>query len=139
MAVKAFEFEVSTKGFGDIIDVTEAVDGFVKESGLTQGIATVFIPGSTAGVTTIEYESGLLSDLKQALDRWVPTNLTYAHDARWGDGNGFAHVRSSLIKTSITIPFTRSKLMVGNWQQIVVIDFDNRPRKRRVVVQVMGE
>ncbi|MGQ9604552.1 MAG: secondary thiamine-phosphate synthase enzyme YjbQ [bacterium] len=139
MAVKTFEFEVSTKGFGDIIDVTEAVDGFVKESGLTQGIATVFIPGSTAGVTTVEYESGLLSDLKQAFDRWVPTNLTYAHDARWRDGNGFAHVRSSLVKTSITIPFTRSKLMVGNWQQIVVIDFDNRPRKRRVVVQVMGE
>lgn len=139
MAVKTFEFEVSTKGFADIVDITEKVDDLVKESGISEGIATVFIPGSTAGVTTVEYESGLLNDLKQALDRWVPTDINYAHNLRWGDGNGFAHVRSSLVKTSITIPFTRSKLMVGNWQQIVVIDFDNRPRRRRVVVQVMGE
>lgn len=139
MAVKTYDFHLNTKGFGDIIDVTERVADFVKKSTLSNGTATIFIPGSTAGVTTVEYESGLLSDLKAALDRWVPTDVEYAHDARWGDGNGFSHVRSSLIKASLTIPFTGSQLMVGTWQQIVVVDFDNRSRKRRVIVQVMGE
>jgi secondary thiamine-phosphate synthase enzyme len=139
MAVKTYDFHLNTKGFGDIIDVTERVEDLVKKSRLTNGIATVFIPGSTAGVTTVEYEGGLLTDLKAALDRLVPMDLAYDHDARWGDGNGFSHVRSSLMKASMTVPFTESNLMVGTWQQIVVVDFDNRSRKRRVIVQVMGE
>jgi secondary thiamine-phosphate synthase enzyme len=139
MAVRTYDFHLNTKGFGDIVDVTGRVQDLVKKSKFTEGIATVFIPGSTAGVTTVEYESGLLSDLKTALDRWVPTDMEYAHDARWGDGNGFSHVRSSLVKASLTVPFTGTQLMVGNWQQIVVVDFDNRSRKRRVIVQVMGE
>jgi secondary thiamine-phosphate synthase enzyme len=139
MAVKTYDFHLNTKGFGDIIDVSGRVADFVKKSTLSDGTATIFIPGSTAGVTTVEYESGLLADLKAALDRWVPTDVAYAHDARWGDGNGFSHVRSSLIKASLTVPFTGSQLMVGTWQQIVVVDFDNRSRKRRVIVQVMGE
>jgi secondary thiamine-phosphate synthase enzyme len=139
MAVKTYDFHLTTKGFGDIIDVTEQVQDLVKKSALADGTATVFIPGSTAGVTTVEYESGLIADLKAALDRWVPTDVAYAHDARWGDGNGFSHVRSSLMKASLTVPFSKSQLMVGTWQQIVVVDFDNRSRKRRVIVQVMGE
>ncbi len=139
MAVKTYDFQMTTKGFADIIDVTERVSRLVGESGLSDGLATVFVPGSTAGVTTVEFESGLVKDLKEAFERLAPTGVTYAHDARWGDGNGFSHVRSSLLKTSLTIPFKNSNLMLGTWQQIVIVDFDNRSRRRRVIVQVMGE
>ena len=139
MSVKSYDFHVDTKGYGDIIDVSLQVQELVRKSALTNGIATVFIPGSTASVTTVEFESGLLSDLQSAFDRLVPTELEYAHDARWGDGNGFSHVRAALIKASLSIPFSDGSLNLGHWQQIVVIDFDNRPRKRRVLVQVRGE
>jgi secondary thiamine-phosphate synthase enzyme len=139
MAVKSYDFHIDTKGYGDIIDVSEQVQELVSKSGLANGIATVFIPGSTASVTTVEYESGLLSDLKGAFDRIVPTEMEYAHDARWGDGNGFSHVRAALVKASLSVPFSDRALSLGHWQQIVVVDFDNRPRKRRVLVQVMGE
>jgi secondary thiamine-phosphate synthase enzyme len=139
MSVKSYDFHVDTKGYGDIIDVSKQVQDLVRKSGLTNGIATVFIPGSTASVTTVEFESGLLSDLQGAFDRLVPTELEYAHDARWGDGNGFSHVRAALVKASLSVPFSDGSLNLGHWQQIVVIDFDNRPRKRRVLVQVMGE
>ncbi|MFH1313205.1 MAG: secondary thiamine-phosphate synthase enzyme YjbQ [Candidatus Eisenbacteria bacterium] len=139
MAVKTFDMHLSTKGFGDMIDVTQQVQDLVKKSRLTEGIATVFIPGSTAAVTTVEYESGAVSDLKDAFDRLVPTDMTYAHNERWGDGNGFSHVRSALLKTSLTIPFTGGNLMLGRWQQVTVVDFDNGTRDRRVIVQVMGE
>ena len=139
MPVKTFDMHLSTKGFGDMIDVTEQVQDLVKKSRLADGIATVFIPGSTAAVTTVEYESGAVSDLKDAFDRLVPTEMTYAHNERWGDGNGFSHVRSALLKTSLTIPFTSGNLMLGRWQQIIVVDFDNGARDRRVVVQVMVE
>jgi secondary thiamine-phosphate synthase enzyme len=139
MSVKSYDFHVDTKGYGDIIDVSTQVQELVRKSALTNGIVTVFIPGSTASVTTVEFESGLLSDLQSAFDRLVPTELEYAHDARWGDGNGFSHVRAALMKASLSIPFSDGSLNLGHWQQIVVIDFDNRPRKRRVLVQVMGE
>jgi secondary thiamine-phosphate synthase enzyme len=139
MSVKSYDFHVDTKGYGDIIDVSKQVQELVRKSALSNGIATVFIPGSTASVTTVEFESGLLSDLQSAFDRLVPTELDYAHDARWGDGNGFSHVRAALIKASLSVPFSDGSLNLGHWQQIVVIDFDNRPRKRRVLVQVMGE
>ena len=139
MAVRTYEFELSTKGFADIIDVTDKVSALLKKSGLSDGLATVFVPGSTAGVTTVEFESGLVKDLKEAFERVAPSGLTYAHDARWGDGNGFSHVRSSLLKTSLTIPFSDGSLILGTWQQIIVVDFDNRSRRRRVVVQLMGE
>lgn len=139
MAVKTYDFHINTSGFADIIDVTERIQDFVKKSGLSDGTATVFLPGSTAGVTTVEYESGLVSDLRTAFDRMVPTELEYDHNARWGDGNGFSHVRSSLLKTSLAVPFMSTNLMLGHWQQIVIVDFDNRSRKRRVIVQVMGE
>jgi secondary thiamine-phosphate synthase enzyme len=139
MSVKTYDFCVNTKGYGDIIDVSGQVQELVAKSEVSTGLATVFIPGSTASVTTVEFESGLLSDLKGAFDRLVPTELEYAHDARWGDGNGFSHVRAALIKASLSIPFTDGTLNLGHWQQIVVVDFDNRPRNRRVIVQVMGE
>jgi secondary thiamine-phosphate synthase enzyme len=139
MAVKSYDFHIDTKGYGDLIDVSKRVQELVSKSALVSGIATVFIPGSTASVTTVEYESGLLEDLKAAFDRLVPMDLEYAHDARWGDGNGFSHVRAAMIKASLSVPFNDGTLCLGHWQQIVVVDFDNRPRKRRVLVQVMGE
>ncbi len=139
MAVKTFTFDLSTKGFADIIDVTDEVESFIKDSGLKDGLVTVFIPGSTGGVTTVEFESGLVKDLKEAFERIAPSSLTYAHDARWGDGNGFSHVRSSLLKTSLSVPFSKGNLLLGTWQQIVVVDFDNRSRHRKVIVQIMGE
>lgn len=139
MSVKTYDVQLSTKGFGDMIDVTQQVQDLVKKTRLSDGIATVFIPGSTAGVTTVEYESGMVQDLKEAFDRLVPTDMTYAHNERWGDGNGFSHVRSALLKTSLTIPFRGGNLMLGRWQQIAIVDFDNGSRERRVIVQVMGE
>jgi secondary thiamine-phosphate synthase enzyme len=139
MSVLTHEFQVSAKGFGDIIDVTDEVQDFVTKSGLKDGLVTVFVPGATAGVTTVEYEPGLVADLKAAFERLIPRDVAYAHDSRWGDGNGFSHVRASLLKASLSIPFSGGALTTGTWQQIVVIDFDNRPRRRRVVVQVMGE
>jgi secondary thiamine-phosphate synthase enzyme len=139
MSVKTFDFNLSTKGFGDLIDVTDRVQDFVHKSSLSDGTVTVFVPGSTAGVTTVEYESGLVSDLRAAFDRLIPRDMTYAHDSRWGDGNGFSHVRASLLGASLTVPFSDGHLVLGTWQQIVVNDFDNRSRKRRIIVQIMGE
>ena len=136
--VKTSSFEMQTAGFGDILDVTRQVAQGVSGSGLSDGTATVFVPGSTAGITTIEYESGAVEDLKKAIERQAPVNLHYAHDARWGDGNGFSHVRAALMGASLTVPFIRSELQLGTWQQIVLCDFDNRARKREVLVQVMG-
>jgi len=99
----------------------------------------VFVPGSTGGITTIEYEPGLKRDLPEALDKIAPMNKTYHHDATWGDGNGFAHVRAAFIGPSLTVPFSDGRLHLGTWQQIVLLDFDNRSRHRRIVVQIMGE
>ena len=109
------------------------------ESELKNGNLTVFVSGSTAGITSIEYEPGLLKDLPEAFEKLAPTGVTYHHDAAWGDGNGYAHVRAAMLGSSFTVPFDNCKLLLGTWQQIVVIDFDNRPRKRNVVVQMMGE
>ena len=139
MAVSTYEFQISTKGYCDVVDVTDQVQELVRKSGAREGLATVFVPGATAGVTTVEYESGLVADLKAAFERLVPRGEHYAHDARWGDGNGFSHVRAALLKASLSVPFSGGSLMTGTWQQIVIVDFDNRPRRRGVVVQVMGE
>jgi secondary thiamine-phosphate synthase enzyme len=129
----------STKGFSDIIDITERVDEISKKSNMSDGIISVFCPGSTGSVTTIEYESGVLSDLRRAIEMLVPSDIPYDHDRRWGDGNGFSHVRAALLKPSLTIPLVTGKLALGTWQQVVFIDFDNRPRKRKIVVTVIGE
>jgi secondary thiamine-phosphate synthase enzyme len=119
-------------------DVTQEVAAFVAATGVRDGMVVVSLTGSTGAVTTIEYESGALADLRRALDRLAPATEDYAHNARWGDGNGFSHVRSALLKTSVAIPVVEGQLGLGTWQQIVVINLDNRPREREVVVVVTG-
>ena len=130
---------LSTKGFSDIIDITDRVDTVISRSRIETGLVTVFCSGSTGAVTTIEYESGVLRDLQKAIEKIAPSNIPYEHDKRWGDGNGFSHVRAALMKPSLSIPMVRGRLALGTWQQIVFIDFDNRRRERNILVQVMGE
>ncbi|HZY10017.1 MAG TPA: secondary thiamine-phosphate synthase enzyme YjbQ [Bacteroidota bacterium] len=139
MAVQSYSFQIKTKGFSDVQDITPKVQELVSNSKCENGITTVFVPGSTAGITTIEFESGVVDDLKKTIERIAPQGIHYAHDARWGDGNGFAHVRAALIGPSLTIPLIRGELQLGTWQQIVLIDFDNRPRAREVNIQIIGE
>ncbi len=129
----------NTHGFNDIQDLTEDVTEIVNSSGVTNGNITVFIPGSTVGVTTIEFETGAIEDFKKALERIAPQDIYYSHNARWGDGNGFSHVRSALLKPSLTIPIINGTIQLGTWQQIVIVDFDNRPREREIIVQIIGE
>jgi secondary thiamine-phosphate synthase enzyme len=131
--------QLSTRGNGDVLDITEEVERQLKSSGLKDGIVTLFTPGSTSALTTIEYESGAVHDLQQLFDRLAPSDIDYRHNLRWGDGNGHAHVRHALLGPSLTIPFVESQLTLGTWQQIVFVDFDNRARSRSVVVQIMGE
>ncbi len=130
---------LSTKGYCDIQDITSAIAVTVGKSGIKDGIVTIFCPGSTGSVATIEYESGVLDDLKKAIERIVPSGIPYAHDQRWGDGNGFSHVRAALLGPSLTLPIIQGEMALGTWQQVVFIDFDNRSRRRKIVVQVMGE
>jgi len=130
---------LQSKGNGDIIDITPQVEKQIAESGVSRGMATLFVTGSTAGITTIEYESGLLSDFKNMWERVIPKNIPYDHDRAWGEANGFSHVRASLLGASLVIPIKDKNLTLGTWQQIVLVDFDHRPRSRQVVVQVMGE
>lgn len=130
---------LSTRGFSDIIDITDRVAGIVNKSNIKNGLVTVFCSGSTGSITTIEYESGVINDLKKAIEKIAPSNIPYDHDRRWGDGNGFSHVRAALIKPSLGVPIVKGELTLGTWQQLVFIDFDNRGRNRNIVVQVMGE
>lgn len=130
---------IQTQGDGDVLDVTRAVQECINEAGLKHGTVTVFVQGSTAALTTVEYEPGLISDLRDLFDRIAPSNLVYQHDQRWHDGNGHSHVRASLLGPSLTIPFADGFMTLGTWQQIVVVDFDTRPRHREIVVQMMGE
>jgi len=130
---------LSTKGFSDILDITHHVDAVIARTRVENGLVTIFSPGSTGAVTTIEYESGVLKDLQRAIEKIVPSNISYEHDRRWGDGNGFSHVRAALMKPSLTVPLIKRRLALGTWQQIVFIDFDNRGRERNLIVQVMGE
>lgn len=129
---------VATRGNDDIIDITGQVAEIVMNSTLQEGTATVFVSGSTAGVTTIEYEPGLIADLPEAFEKIAPVNRRYHHDDTWHDGNGHAHVRAALLGPSLTVPFKNARLLLGTWQQIVIVDFDNRNRKRDIVVQIMG-
>lgn len=138
MRVLTESFEISTRGHTDIIDVTSDVQSVLRQTGLSEGTVTVFVAGSTAGITSIEYEPGLLKDLPEAFEKFAPTGVTYHHDATWGDGNGYAHVRAAMLGPSFAVPFRGGKLILGTWQQIVVIDFDNRPRHRSIIVQMMG-
>ena len=133
------KISLQSKGHGEIIDITPEVQKHLAETKLSQGTVTLFVTGSTAGITTIEYEPGLLADFKSMWERVIPTNIPYQHDEAWGDGNGHSHVRASLLGASLVIPFNNKSLALGTWQQIVVVDFDNRARSRQIVVQVMGD
>ena len=139
MSVETKSFAINTRGDCDLLDITVEINKLLEESDISNGNVTVFVPGSTAGITTIEYESGALNDLKEAFSRIAPEDIHYAHNARWGDGNGHSHIRASLLGPSLTIPFNSSKLILGTWQQVILVDFDNRPRTREIVLQIIGE
>lgn len=139
MGVFSGKLSLSSRGRTDIIDVTGRLAELVAESGQDTGLACLFVPGSTGGLTTIEYEDGAVADLAAALERMAPEGMHYQHDARWGDGNGFSHVRAALLGPSLTVPFQHGSLELGTWQQVVFIDFDNRSRKRELIVRVVGE
>jgi secondary thiamine-phosphate synthase enzyme len=139
MNVLTRTIKIRSEGESDVIDVTNQLSNIVNESHFEKGIAVIFVSGSTAGVTTIEYEPGLIHDFPAMLSRVVPKNMKYEHDNTWHDGNGHSHVRASLIGPSLTIPIMRGKLTLGTWQQIVILEMDTRPRNRNVIVQIMGE
>jgi secondary thiamine-phosphate synthase enzyme len=133
------EFHLTTKGYCDIQNITEAVVGCVRASGLSHGIAVVFTPSATSAITTVEFESGMLADFEAFWERVAGQAWEYQHNERWHDGNGFSHVRAALLGPSLSVPFVNQQLILGTWQQIVFCDFDNRRRTRRVVVQMVGE
>jgi secondary thiamine-phosphate synthase enzyme len=139
MTVVTKDIALQSKGNCDIIDITSQVVKNVEESGVNNGIVTLFIVGSTAGITTIEYEPNLVSDFENMWDRLIPQNIPYEHNKTWGDGNGHSHVRASTLGASLTIPFVNKRLTLGTWQQIVFVDFDNRSRSRKIIIQVLGE
>jgi secondary thiamine-phosphate synthase enzyme len=133
------ELTVQSRGDGDILDLTAQVTRFVGTTGITSGMVVVAVVGSTAGITTIEYEPGLVADLRKAFERVAPSGVAYEHDSRWGDGNGHSHVRASMLGPSVTLPVVQGTPALGTWQQVVLVDFDTRPRTRRIVMQVLGE
>jgi len=139
MTIKNYEIFVQSTRNTDIVDITTQVSKEVKKSNIKSGTVTLFIPGSTASLTTIEFESGVINDLKKAIDRIAPENIYYEHNERWGDGNGYSHVRAAMLGASLNIPIIDGRMTLGTWQQIVMLDFDNRPRKRHIIIQISGE
>ena len=139
MVVIAKKVKINTQGETDILDITDKVSACLKDSELTKGTVTVFVPGATGGITTLEYEPGLVKDLQRAFEELAPQDREYAHNDRWKDMNGYSHVRASLLGPSLTVPFAGGELQLGRWQQIIFIDFDNRPRSREIILQIMGE
>jgi secondary thiamine-phosphate synthase enzyme len=139
MGIEDFTLTVPTKGFCHVVDITQEVQERVDRAGFRSGQVTLFVVGSTAGITTVEYEPGLVNDLEEFFNRIAPPTLDYHHERAWQDGNGFSHVRASLLKPSLTIPLAHGRMRLGTWQQIVVIDFDNRSREREIAIQVMGD
>ena len=137
--VSTQEIQLETKGYCDIVNITDQLAEAVGSSGMSAGIITAFCPGSTGGMTTIEYEPGLQKDLPEFLEDLIPSKRSYHHDETWHDGNGFSHLRSALIGPDITVPFVGGKLTLGTWQQVVFLDFDNKSRHRRLVLQIIGE
>jgi secondary thiamine-phosphate synthase enzyme len=133
------EIQFKTAGDKDVKDLTSDVAQLINQSSVESGIVTVFVPGSTAGITTIEFEPGAISDLTDRISKLIPRDIYYKHNERWGDGNGFSHVSAAVLGPSLTVPFANKKLMLGTWQQIVFLEFDNHPRNRIVAVQIMGE
>jgi len=139
MTVVNHQLQFQTQGDAEMQDITGAVLEVIEASEIKDGIVTVFCPGSTSAVTTIEFESGALADLKRLFDEVAPQDREYKHNLRWGDGNGHSHVRAALLGPSLTVPLINGRLVLGTWQQIIHVDFDNRPRRRQVLVQVLGE
>ena len=137
--IETFELTRETTGGTDILDLTTELRDNLSSTGVESGQVVVFVPGSTGAVTTIEYEPGVLQDLKDAIERIAPRELAYAHDAAWGDGNGYSHVRAALLGPSLSIPIIRGSMTLGTWQQVVLLDFDNRPRTRRIIQQIIGK
>jgi len=139
MAVKSASISLSTRGNADVVDITEQIAGCIAESSLKDGIVTIFCPSSTSALTTIEYEPGCVSDLRRLFNEIASPDRAYQHEEAWGDGNGHSHLRAALLKASLTVPFVHGRLTLGTWQQIIYVDFDIRPRKRELVVQILGE
>ncbi|HEX6436025.1 MAG TPA: secondary thiamine-phosphate synthase enzyme YjbQ [Candidatus Binatia bacterium] len=138
MKVKTSKFTETTQGFCDIIDITAKVTAKVRDAEIDDGLVALFVTGSTASLTTIEHEPGLVQDIKELVEKLIPSERRYHHDDRWGDDNGFSHLRASLFGPSLQIPIARGRLVLGTWQQIILLDFDNRPRTREIVVQLIG-
>ena len=136
MSAQNHQIFVNTTGGTDIVDITSKVERDVEKSGVKDGAVTLFVPGSTGALTTIEFESGVVSDLKKAIERVAPEDIYYEHNERWGDGNGYSHVRAAIFGASLHIPIVGGHMTLGTWQQIVLLDFDNRPRKRQIEVQI---
>jgi len=139
MEIENREIVFQSKGNCDLIDLTPRVNSIIQETGMSIGHVLLFVPGATGGLTTIEYEGGLIRDFKELWEKLVPSASDYHHNERWGDGNGHSHLRASLIGPSLTIPFGEGRLRLGTWQQVIFVDFDNRPRRRAVTVQLCGK
>lgn len=138
MEIYTYQVTVNTSGETDIIDLTPQVADLLRETHLKSGEVLLFVPGSTASITTMEYEDGLINDLRRAIEKIAPRGIPYDHDRRWGDGNGYSHVRAALLGPSLVVPFEEGRLLLGTWQQIILLDFDNRPRNRRILLRIRG-
>lgn len=139
MVVNSHILKIRTRREGELVNITDQVQEVIDEAKLEDGVAVLFVPGSTGALTTIEYEPGLVMDFPAALDRLIPKNIPYEHEKRWHDGNGHSHVRASMLGPDLTVPFQRRKLMLGTWQQIVFVELDVRPRERTIIAQLIGE
>lgn len=139
MAVITKHLQLETDGNGAVLNITDAVQNCIADSGLRDGVVTIFTPSATSGITTLEYEAGCVQDLQRLFDEIIDPEREYAHNLRWGDGNGHSHARAALVKPDLTVPFCEGMMTLGTWQSIVLVDFDNRPRQRKLVVQIMGE
>jgi secondary thiamine-phosphate synthase enzyme len=139
MAVETKSIKVQTSGNGDTLDITSDVQNQITNCDLISGIVTIFTPSATSGITTLEFEPGCVEDLQRVFNEILPPDREYAHNKRWGDGNGHSHARAALLKPSLTIPFVDKNLTLGTWQQIILVDFDTRQRQRKLVIQILGE
>jgi secondary thiamine-phosphate synthase enzyme len=139
VTVRTYKITEKSAGFCDIIDLTAKITKHVEHARIRQGLVSVFVTGSTAGITTLEHEPGLVQDLKELVEKLIPSDRRYHHDDRWGDDNGFSHLRASLFGPSLSIPVEAGRLLLGTWQQVILLDFDNRSRTREIIVQVLGE
>jgi secondary thiamine-phosphate synthase enzyme len=139
VTIRTKKFTEKTSGFCDIVDITAKISQQIEHGKVRQGLVSVFVSGSTAALTTIEYEPGLIEDLKEFVEKLIPSNRRYHHDDRWGDDNGFSHLRASLFGPSVNIPVENGRPLLGTWQQVILLDFDNRPRTREITVQLIGE